>query len=160
MCHTHLHLQAECGHHLCDADLVSCHLDEQPVCPVCSEACAICGRYHCEEHGVVCRRCGQVYCRACVHWSGLCAACGTLDQEATPVKVDHEVWATDARVREIVPHYRWRRVSNERYQIFVGDSSFFSRTVIVVRRTPAGGHVVAVRRLGADDRLRDLFGDD
>ncbi len=160
MCHAHLSEQPECGHRLCATDLAHCHVDAQPVCPVCAETCAICGRYHCDDHSAVCRRCGQVYCRTCVHWSGLCATCGKLDQDATPVKVDHEAWAQDAQVREIVPHYRWRRVSNDRYQIFVGDSSFFSRTVIVVRRSNSGGHVVNVRRLGADDRLRDLFGDD
>ncbi len=124
------------------------------------EPCAICGLYHCEEHTEVCRRCGQLYCRTCVHWSGLCNTCGSLEQDATPVKVTGEAWARDAQVAELVAHYRWRRVSNDRFYIFVGDSNFFSRAVIVVARGPGGGQIVTARRLGADDRLRDLFGDD
>jgi hypothetical protein len=83
-----------------------------------------------------------------------------LEQDATPVKVTGEVWARDAQVAELVAHYRWRRVSNDRFYIFVGDSNFFSRAVIVVARGPGGGQIVTARRLGADDRLRDLFGDD
>jgi hypothetical protein len=83
-----------------------------------------------------------------------------LEQDATPVKVTGEAWARDPKVAELVDHYRWRRVSNERFHIFIGDSNFFSRAVIVVARGPGGGHIVTARRLGADDRLRDLFGDD
>jgi hypothetical protein len=83
-----------------------------------------------------------------------------LEQDATPVKVTSEAWARDPKVAELVTHYRWRRVTNERFAIFVGDSSFFSRAVIVVKRGAGGGQIVAARRLGADDRLRDLFGDD
>jgi hypothetical protein len=163
-CHTALctdHLQAqECHHRLCAHDRVQCHLDSIAVCPVCVEPCAICGRYHCETHTEVCRRCGQLYCRSCVHWSGLCNTCGGLEQDATPVKVTGEPWARDPQVAELVAHYRWRRVSNDRFYIFVGDSNFFSRAVIVVARGSNGGQIVTARRLGADDRLRDLFGDD
>ena len=135
-------------------------MDEAPVCPVCVEPCAICGQYHCEEHAAVCRRCGQLYCRSCVHWSGLCNTCGSLEQDATPVKVTGEAWAREPQVAELVSHSRWRRMSTDRLYIFVGDSSFFSRAGIVVARGPGGGHIVTARRLGADDRLRDLFGDD
>jgi hypothetical protein len=163
-CHTTLctdHLvQQACQHRVCQQHVAQCHVDNAPVCPVCLEPCAICGRYHCEEHTEVCRRCGQLYCSKCVHWSGLCNTCGSLEQDATPVKVTGETWARDPRVAELVAHYRWRRVSNDRYYIFVGDSNFFSRAVIVVTRGAKGGEIVAARRLGADDRLRDLFGDD
>jgi hypothetical protein len=160
LCSDHLAVQAGCDHRLCHKHLATCHIDDAPVCPVCVEPCAICGLYHCEEHSQVCRRCGQLYCRTCVHWSGLCNTCGSLEQDATPVKVTGEAWARDPKVAELVAHYRWRRVSNERYFIFVGDSNFFSRAVIVVLRGSGGGQIVTARRLGADDRLRDLFGDD
>jgi hypothetical protein len=159
LCTDHLTEQA-CHHRVCHKHLATCHIDEVEVCPVCIEPCAICGRYHCEEHTQVCRRCGQLYCRTCVHWSGLCNTCGSLEQDAAPVKVTGEAWARDPKVAELVAHYRWRRVSNDRYFIFVGDSNFFSRAVIVVTRGVGGGRIVAARRLGADDRLRDLFGDD
>ena len=160
LCTDHLTEQLDCGHSLCAEHTPVCHMDEAPVCPVCVEPCAICGQYHCEEHAAVCRRCGQLYCRSCVHWSGLCNTCGSLEQDATPVKVTGEAWAREPQVAELVSHYRWRRMSNDRFYIFVGDSSFFSRAVIVVARGPGGGHIVTARRLGADDRLRDLFGDD
>lgn len=160
LCTDHLQKQGECGHLLCKEHLATCHIDNSPVCPACAEPCAICGLYHCETHTESCRRCGQLYCRTCVHWSGLCNTCGSLEQDATPVKVTGEPWARDPKVAELVAHYRWRRVSNERYAIFVGDSSFFSRAVIVVTRGKSGGRIVTARRLGADDRLRDLFGDD
>lgn len=160
LCNDHLAAQENCDHHLCQAHLATCHLDNGPVCPVCMEPCAICGNYHCEEHSEVCRRCGQLYCSNCVHWSGLCNTCGSLEKDATPVKVTGEPWALDPKVAELVSHYRWRRVSNDRFYIFVGDSNFFSRAVIVVTRGSKGGKIVTARRLGADDRLRDLFGDD
>jgi hypothetical protein len=83
-----------------------------------------------------------------------------LEHDAIPVKVTGEAWALEPQVAELVAHYRWRRVSNSRYFIFVGDSNFFSRAVIVVARGQGGGRIVTARRLGADDRLRDLFGDD
>ncbi|MCC6454255.1 MAG: hypothetical protein IT328_04880 [Caldilineaceae bacterium] len=160
LCADHLTGQSDCKHQLCAEHLATCHIDNAPVCPVCDEPCAICGHYHCEEHAALCRRCGQIYCRSCVHWSGLCNTCGSLEQDATPVKVTGEPWARDPQVAELVAHYRWRRVSNERFYIFVGDSNFFSRAVIVVARGSGGGQIVTARRLGADDRLRDLFGDD
>jgi hypothetical protein len=160
LCSDHLQTQFDCNHRLCHEHRAHCHIDQAAVCPVCVEPCAICGRYHCEEHTELCRRCGQLYCRTCVHWSGLCNTCGSLEQDATPVKVAGETWARDPKVAELVAHYRWRRISNERFYIFVGDSNFFSRAVIVVTRGPHGGQIVTARRLGADDRLRDLFGDD
>ena len=160
LCTDHLTTQAGCEHRLCHEHLATCHIDKAAVCPVCVEPCAICGLYHCEEHTEICRRCGQLYCRTCVHWSGLCNTCGSLEQDATPVKVTGEGWARDPKVAELVAHYRWRRVSNDRFYIFVGDSNFFSRAVIVVTRGQGGGQIVTARRLGADDRLRDLFGDD
>ena len=162
LCTDHLTAQTDCNHTLCHEHLATCHLDQVAVCPVCAEPCAICGLYHCEEHTELCRRCGQLYCDTCVHWSGLCNTCGSLEQDATPVKVTGETWARDPKVAELVAHYRWRRVSNDRYYIFVGDSNFFSRAVIVVTRGQgkSGGKIVTARRLGADDRLRDLFGDD
>lgn len=163
-CHTRLCAEhtiqlGECKHRLCVAHQAHCHLDNTPVCPVCDESCAICERYFCAEHSAVCSRCGQVYCRACVHWSGLCHTCQRLEVSGTPVKVTGEAWARDPQIAELAAHYRWRRVSNHRYLIFVGDSSFLSRAVIVVRRDSEIGHVVAARRLGADDRLRDFIGD-
>ncbi len=160
LCSDHLAAQTGCTHQLCHEHLATCHVDNAAVCPVCIEPCAICGLYHCEEHTEVCRRCGQLYCSSCVHWSGLCNTCGTLEQDAIPVKVTGEAWALEPQVAELVAHYRWRRVSNARFYIFVGDSNFFSRAVIVVARGPGGGRIVTARRLGADDRLRDLFGDD
>jgi hypothetical protein len=75
----------------------------------------------------------------------------TLDLTAEP-------WMTDERVAALAPHYRWRRLSNERYLIFVGENSFFSRAVVVVLKGKRSSQVVSARRLSAVDRLRDQFG--
>ena len=85
--------------------------------------------------------------------------CAGLEEDGVPVQITQERWAKDEQVVELVPHYRWRRVGNARFLIFVGESSFLSRAVIVVRRSGRGGHVVLARRLGVDDRLRDIFAD-
>lgn len=159
LCKSHLAEQAGCGHQLCSAHRSTCHLCQGSVCPVCFEPCAICEEYHCHDHVRICRRCDQVYCSECVHRSGLCLTCAALEDDGVPVQITQERWAKDEQVVELVPHYRWRRVGNARFLIFVGESSFLSRAVIVVRRSGKGGHVVLARRLGVDDRLRDIFAD-
>ncbi len=159
LCKHHLTQQAGCGHQLCASHRPTCHMCKGQVCPVCFEPCAICEDYHCHEHVHICRRCDQIYCAECVQRSGLCLTCASLEQEGVPVQIKQEPWAQDEQVSELVPHYRWRRVGNARYLIFVGESSFLSRAVIVVRRGSKRSHVVLARRMGVEDRLRDLFAD-
>ena len=159
VCREHLVKVRDCGHVICADHHLTCAIGGEPVCPVCTEPCPICDRPACAEHARVCRRCGQVYCQDCMARSGLCETCAGLDQAGVAVKLEDEPWAADARVALIAPHYRWRRVGNRRFTIFVGENNFFARAVIVVDRAIQGGRVVHVRRLGAEDRLRDLFGD-
>jgi hypothetical protein len=159
VCREHLVKVRDCGHTVCADHHAVCAIGHESVCPVCTEPCPICDRPACAEHVRICRRCGQAYCQECMGRSGLCQTCAGLDEVGVMVKLDDEPWAGDARVALIAPHYRWRRVGNRRFAIFVGENNFFARAVIVVERSSHGGRVVHVRRLGAEDRLRDLFGD-
>jgi hypothetical protein len=157
-CAEHIRRYAECGHTVCTAHSATCAHCREEVCPVCWESCAICERHHCATHSQVCRRCEQLYCSGCVHESGLCATCAGLEQHGAAVDLAAEPCMADERVAGLAPHYRWRRLSNARYIILVGESSFLSRAVIVVAKAGGGRRVVAVRRLSALDRLRDQFG--
>jgi hypothetical protein len=156
-CADHIHTYAECGHAVCAAHGELCAHCRQPVCPVCHEACGVCERHFCHTHADVCRRCEQVYCRECVQTSGLCVTCAGLEPHGIPVQLTEEACMVDERVAAMAPHYRWRRLSNARFVIFVGENSFLSRAVVVVAKD-AGRRVVTARRLSAIDRLRDQFG--
>ena len=156
-CREHLVTMPDCGHTVCAEHHATCAIGGEEICPVCAEPCAICERTACAEHARVCRRCGQAYCQECIRRSGLCDTCAGLEQNGVAVSLDHEPWVNEPRVVLVAPHYRWRRVSNLRFVIFVGENNFFSRAVIVVERARQGERVVHVRRLGAEDRLRDLF---
>jgi hypothetical protein len=90
--------------------------------------------------------------------SGLCITCAGLEQDGEPAQLIGEPFMVDERVAAMATYYHWRRVSNARYIIFVGESSFLSRAVVVVDKTGGGRRVVAARRLSAIDRLRDQFG--
>lgn len=158
VCAEHIRRYDGCSHPVCTEHGATCAICRSDVCPVCLEACAICGQAHCDEHSDICRRCEQVYCRACVKESGLCLTCAGLERDGVPLDLTAEPWVADERVAALAPHYRWRRLSNARYWIFVGENSFLSRAVVVVRRGQRSGQVVSARRLGAVDRLRDQFG--
>lgn len=158
VCAEHTRRFEGCNHLVCTEHGVTCAYCTEEVCPVCVDVCAICGRPHCDEHAEICRRCEQVYCQSCVKESGLCLTCAGLERDGVPLDLGKEPCAADPQVAALAPYYRWRRLSNDRYLIYVGENSFLSRAIVVVNKEIHPGHVVGVRRLNAVDRLRDQFG--
>jgi hypothetical protein len=156
-CAEHIRRHADCGHALCTAHITTCAYCDEDVCPVCNESCGICDSPFCAAHTTLCRRCEEVYCSGCVHESGLCRTCAGLEH-APSVDLLAEPCAADERVAAMAPHYRWRRLANNRYLIFVGENAFLSRAVVVVARGNGDRQVRSARRLSAIDRLRDQFG--
>jgi hypothetical protein len=156
-CARHIRRYPGCEHAVCDEHVTTCAHCDDTICPVCWEACGICEDHYCNTHAQLCRRCEQIYCTGCVRDSGLCATCAGLERDGEPVELTREPCMADERVAALAPHYRWRRLSNGRYLIFVGENNFLSRAVVVVDKA-GNGRVVTARRLSAIDRLRDQFG--
>lgn len=161
-CHTlqcaeHLAVQAECGHRLCPDHVATCHIGGEAVCLVCDETCPGCDKPVCTEHQRVCRRCDQLYCETCMEKSGICSTCASLDERGVAVRADREAWAKLPEVAELVTHYRWRRVTNHRFNIYVGDGVFATRIVVVTSRDKKP-RLVTLRRFGMEERLRDILG--
>jgi len=67
-------------------------------------------------------------------------------------------WPPAPEVNELIPSYRWRVVSNRRYDIYIGDGAMKALAVVVVERRPEGDRVVRWRRFSALERLRNLLG--
>jgi hypothetical protein len=146
-----------CGHRLCAADMSECHIGNESVCPICAPGCAICGEPHCVEHTSTCRQCRLPYCTSCVSATGLCATCSEIGQAGVVVALTGEPCVDDREVAEVAPHYKWRRLQNLRYTIYLGRGMYMSAAVVTVRNTPTGGEVISVRELDLDDLLRIKF---
>lgn len=156
-CAVHLTAQGACGHRLCPDHVAVCHLGSESVCTVCVESCPVCEKYVCQEHQRVCRRCDQLYCASCVERSGLCATCATLEKQGVAVRVEREAWAKLPEVAELVSFYRWRRVSNRRFNIYSGEAGPANRVIVVATRDKPS-RIVTVRRVSMEDRLREILG--
>lgn len=148
----------ECGHLVCVRELEQCLICHELVCPRCASPCAICGAFYCGDHTEWCVQCGQEYCSACVDPMSLCATCVTVDAESRPVKRHALAWPDTPELSELIPHYRWRLVSNRRYDIYVGEGSLGATAVVVMERRAEGRRLVRMQRFSALDRLRNLLG--
>jgi hypothetical protein len=89
---------------------------------------------------------------------GLCATCATVDVEGRPVERYSLVWPGAPELNDLIPHYRWRVVSNRRYDIYVGEGALKAIAVGVIERRAEGGRLVRMQRFSALDRLRNLLG--
>jgi len=158
VCTEHSMHMPDCGHLICVRDLEQCLVCHELVCPRCAPVCAICGASHCRAHAAGCVQCGQEYCSACVNHVGLCATCATVDVEGRPVEHYSLVWPGAPELNDLIPHYRWRIVSNRRYDIYVGEGALKAMAVVVIERRAEGGRLVRMQRFSALDRLRNLLG--
>ncbi len=158
VCAEHSLRMAECGHRVCMRDLEQCHVCQSLVCPRCDPTCAICSAPHCPAHVAGCVQCGQEYCSACVNSAGVCATCAAAEVEGRPVAHHALAWPPAPEVNELIHYYRWRVVSNRRYDIYIGDGAMKALAVVVVERRPEGARVVRWRRFSALERLRNLLG--
>lgn len=158
VCTEHGLIMAECGHIVCNRDLEECGVCHSLVCPRCTPTCAICGGYHCEQDTAGCVQCGQEYCRACVSAAAFCTTCASANTEGVAVDRQTLHWDDHAQAQTMAPHYHWKRVSNRRYDIYLGEGAMMSTAVVVVDHQPQKHRVVAARRLSALDRLRGLLG--
>jgi hypothetical protein len=146
---------AECGHRICMRDLEQCHVCQSLVCPRCDPTCAICGAPHCPAHVAGCVQCGQEYCSACVNSAGVCATCAAAEVEGRPVARHALAWPPAPEVNELIHSYRWRVVSNRRYDIYIGDGAMKALAVVVVERRPEGDRVVRGQRIAV---ISDAYG--
>lgn len=158
VCAEHGLAMPACGHVVCNRDLEECSVCHDLVCPRCTPTCAICGSYHCEQDTTGCIQCGQEYCRACVSVAGLCATCASAALEGVAVERQALAWGAHEQAHALAPHYRWKRVSNRRYDIYFGEGFMMNMAVVVVDHQSEQRRVVMVRQLSALDRLRGLLG--
>jgi hypothetical protein len=66
-----------------------------------------------------------------------------------------EAWAADPRVASLLRHYRWLRVQNNRYVVYLGEGALSHRMVITVDQHAGEQPSLTVRRIG---RLEGIMG--
>lgn len=88
----------------------------------------------------------------------MCATCAAAEVEGRPVERHALAWPPAPEVNELTHSYRWRVVSNRRYDIYIGDGAMKALAVVVVERCSAGNRVVHIHRFSALERLRNLLG--
>jgi hypothetical protein len=64
-----------------------------------------------------------------------------------------ESWAADPQVAGLLRHYRWMRVQNHRYVVYVGEGAISHRVVITVDRHASEQPSLMVRRIGRLDNI-------
>jgi hypothetical protein len=97
--------------------------------------------------------CGCAYCNECVRRSGLCDTCATMHRHGERINLAQEPCAADAKVAPLIRHYRWTRISNQRYLIYVGEGMLPSRMVVVVDQLKDIQTAIALRKV----RLLDVM---
>ncbi|MCS6827403.1 MAG: hypothetical protein NZ553_12380 [Caldilinea sp.] len=158
VCAEHSIQMPGCGHRICVRDLEQCVVCRGLVCPRCDPTCAICGALHCRAHVAGCVQCGQEYCSACVNDVGVCATCAGADIEGRPLERHSLAWPPTPEANDLIHHYRWRMVSNRRYEIYIGEGAMKALAIVVVERCAEGARVVRIQRFSALERLRNLLG--
>jgi hypothetical protein len=155
-CTQHLTRMA-CGHAYCADHVTACAIGDEALCPACTQPCAICDRPHCNAHTATCDRCRLAYCSECVGDGGFCTSCEQMDVLGVDVDLTQEPCIDDPAVAEVATFYRWRRIANRRYLIYLGKGIFMSAAMVTVEKTPTGGRVLDVREFDLDDLLRANF---
>lgn len=80
-----------------------------------------------------------------------------FEREAARVDLNSAPWATDKRVAPLIRHYNWRRSSNQRYTIYVGEGMLMGRMVIVTQGDTAAPEVHSVRKVSSLEALLGRF---
>jgi hypothetical protein len=64
-----------------------------------------------------------------------------------------EPWATDPRVAGLLRHYRWMRIQNNRYVVYLGEGAISHRMVITVDQYAGEQTALIVRRISRLDGI-------
>jgi hypothetical protein len=74
-------------------------------------------------------------------------------REGVRVNPIAESWAADPRVAGILRHYRWMRVQNHRYIVYLGEGAVSHRMVITLDQYASEQPSITVRRIGRLDSI-------
>jgi hypothetical protein len=76
-----------------------------------------------------------------------------MNRTGERVNMAAEPCATHFKVAPLIRHYRWTRIGNQRYLIYVGEGMFPTRMVVIVDKLGGEQKVAAVRKV----RLLDVM---
>jgi hypothetical protein len=165
---------AICGASVCLGCLVTCTVCQETVCAahctvcaICGAAhcvrhiatCTICGRFLCTEHSLVCpdcddvvcpqhtascALCGQAYSSRSINAAGLCVMCAKLEKGLMVANMEDKAVARDKRVKPLVRGYTWRKASNRRYKVYLGQRTLGKALIVA----DSQDQVIEVRTIG------------
>lgn len=80
-----------------------------------------------------------------------------IKREGEPVDLRAEPCATDIKVADLAPHYRWVRTHNQRYTIYAGQGMLINHALVVLDRWAKPPQVVTAHKTIGIEALRDLL---
>lgn len=84
-----------------------------------------------------------------------------MSGNGVPVDLTDEPCSADLEAAAMARHYSWLRAGNQRYIVYDGRNRLMGGAVIVVDVTGGADNVVAVRRIGLLELMRDrILGSD
>lgn len=131
LCAEHGLACGHCGDAICSQHRQPCVADGEPLCADCRRECGVCGSPHCDDHALRCDICLQPYCGGCVNENRHCLTCIGLAEQSAEIAMAEEPIAAVKQVRNALHKYRWRRQTNRRVTLYLGEGHWGQQLLLV-----------------------------